>query len=497
MLSILLVLPLLSMLTISLLNSARSILLVALVYSILSLLHTYNLMLLFDSESSSLFQMQSTGPIEGLLAIDGISLWLIWLVNMLMPIVILSVYKSVAGLNVNVVSSRVSDEGIMASSIKQMLILLIFIGFWSVAVFLVQNILLFYISFEGALIPMYFLILHYGSRNKKIHASYMFFIYTLAGSLCLFLALLGLYLENGTGDYQILLMNRNSIEPTSYELILWMAFFICFSIKLPIIGFHGWLLAAHVEAPTSASVILAAILLKMGSYGLIRYNIPLFPFATEYFRPFVVVLCVLGILYSSIAALSQSDMKIIIAYSSIGHMGTATLGLFSNDYLGIMGSLYFLISHGLISAGLFLLVGVIYDRYHTRNIMYYRGLVQAYPIYVLLLLVFSMANSAVPGTSGFAGEFLSLLGAFNLNPFVAILAALSVVMVPAFMLRLLHSISYGEFTKYMPVVTSDVSAKELAMFLPLVFFTMLLGIYPEMMLQDVLEASINLTSSIS
>jgi NADH-quinone oxidoreductase subunit M len=468
------------MLTIYFLKESRTILLVALVYSILSLLQTYHIMLLFDTENASLFQFQE---ISGLIAIDGISLWLVWLVNMLMPIVILSVYKSVAGVNV--------IGGQSSLALKQILILLIFIGFWSIAVFLVQNILLFYISFEGALLPMYFLIIHYGSRNRKIHASYMFFIYTLAGSLCLFLALLGLYIENGTGDYQILLMNRNSLtDTTTYEHILWIAFFICFSIKLPIVGFHGWLLAAHVEAPTSASVILAAILLKMGSYGLLRYSIPLFPYATEYFRPFVLVICLLSILYSSIAALSQADMKIVIAYSSIGHMGTATLGLFSNDYLGIQGSIYFLISHGLISAALFLLVGVIYDRYHTRNILYYRGLVMAYPVYVLLLLIFSMANSAIPMSSGFVGEFLALLGAFHYNPFVAIIASLSIVLVPSFMLKLLHSISYGEFTRYMPVVTSDITYKEFMLFLPLFFFTFFLGIYPQFLFNDILEPSI-------
>lgn len=406
---------------------------------------------------------------------------------MQMPIVILSVYKSVAGVNI------VGGESSLA--LKQILILLVFIGFWSIAVFLVQNILLFYISFEGALLPMYFLIIHYGSRNKKLHASYMFFLYTLAGSQCLFLGLLGLYLENGTGDYQVLLMNRNSIEATTYEYILWVAFFICFSIKLPIVGFHGWLLAAHVEAPTSASVILAAILLKMGSYGLLRYSLPLFPQATEYFRPFVLVICLLSILYSSIAALSQSDMKMIIAYSSIGHMGTATLGLFSNDYLGIQGSIYFLISHGLISAALFLQVGVIYDRYHTRNIMYYRGLVQAYPVYVLLFLVFSMANSAIPMSSGFVGEFQCLLGAFNYNPFVAIVASMSIVLVPAFMLKLLHSISYGEFSRYMPVVTSDITYKEAMLFIPLGFFTFFVGIYPQFLQDGLLEGSLVLLLS--
>lgn len=482
MLSILLVLPIQSMFTIYFQRDSRTILLVALIYSIQSLQQTYNIMQQFDTENASLFQFQE---INGQIGIDGISQWQIWQVNMLMPIVIQSVYKSVAGVNI------IGGESNLAQ--KQIQIQLIFIGFWSIAVFTVQNILLFYISFEGALQPMYFLIIHYGSRNRKIHASYMFFIYTLLGSLCLFLALLGLYIENGTGDYQILLMNRNSIIDSGiYENQMWIAFFICFSIKLPIIGFHGWLLAAHVEAPTSASVILAAILLKMGSYGLQRYSIPLFPYATEYFRPFVLVICILSIIYSSIAALSQSDMKIIIAYSSIGHMGTATLGLFSNDYQGIQGSIYFLISHGLISAALFLLVGVIYDRYHTRNILYYRGLVQAYPIYVMMLQIFSMANSAIPMSSGFVGEFLALLGAFHYNPFVAIMASQSIVLVPSFMLKLLHSISYGEFTRYMPIITSDLTYKEIMLFLPLLFFTFFLGIYPEFLFKAILEPSINL-----
>lgn len=488
MLTTLLIQPIISIQSIQIQRDSRSVQQIGLGYSILSLMQTQILMIQFDNNNASMFQFQTEGSLISL-GIDGISQWLIWQVNMLMPIVIQSVYKDIP--TQVIVNGRYALSNPVHTQ-QLMQIQLIFIGFWSVAVFMVQNILQFYISFEGVLIPLYYIITQYGSRNKKVHASYMFFIYTLLGSLFQFMAQLGLYLDYGTGDYQIQQMSRSALEPSTYEYIQWIAFFICFAIKLPIVGFHGWLLSAHVESPTSGSVLQAAVLQKMGSYGLQRYSIPLFPVATEYFRPIIYVICIISIQYSSISAQSQSDMKIVIAYSSIGHMGTATLGLFSNDQLGIEGSIFFQISHGLISAGQFLQVGSQYQRHHTRNTLYYRGLVMAYPIYITQLFIFSMANSSVPITSGFVGEFQAQQGAFNNNPFVAIFASLSIIQVPSFMLNQQHRVAYGSFTPYMPVVYSDITRKEINLFIPLLFFTIFLGIYPQFMLNDVLEPSMAL-----
>lgn len=327
---------------------------------------------------------------------------------------------------------------------------------------------------------MFFLIGFYGGRNRKIHAAYQFFLYTLFGSLFLFQALIVLYLETGTTDYQVLLTIPIS---QNRQYFLWLAFFISLAIKIPMQPVHQWLPEAHVEAPTAASVILAAILLKQGSYGFIRYSIPLFPDASTYFTPLVCTMCIIGIIYSSVACLAQTDMKKIIAYSSIGHMNTATIALFTNDYHGLSAGVYFLISHGLISSALFLLIGVQYDRYHTRTIKYYRGLVMIMPVFTVIFLLFTFANIAVPGTSGFISEFLTFLGAMNLNPFVAISSSIAIVLAPAYALWFFHKVSYGSFTNYLPTIYQDITAKELHLILPLLFFTFLFGIYPSLVFE--------------
>jgi len=299
-------------------------------------MHANLLVALFDPTLPA-FQFLT---LNGLLGIDGVSLLLIWLVTLLMPIVLLSF-------------DRVK--------------ILLVIGFWSVAVFLVLDLLYFYIAFEGVLIPMFFLIGFYGGLNRKIKAAYSFFLFTLLGSLLLFLALLVLYCETGETGVEVLMAT-----PFSYarQRLLWLAFFLSLAIKIPQVPFHLWLIEAHVEAPTAASVLLAAILLKLGSYGFIRFSLPLFPEASNYFAPVVALFAILAVIYSSLATLAQLDLKKIIAYSSIAHMNFALVGLFSNHYTAIASSFYFLISHGLISAGLFLLIGLLYDRLHTRTLKY-------------------------------------------------------------------------------------------------------------------------------
>jgi len=329
---------------------------------------------------------------------DGVSLMLIWLVTLLMPIVLLSLGR-----------------------VKMLLL----IGFWSLAVFLVLDLVYFYISFEGVLIPMFFLIGFYGGRNRKIQAAYSFFLYTLLGSLILFLALLVLNCLIGSTSFLILLASTSNISKQSQHLV-WLAFFLSLAIKIPIMPFHLWLIEAHVESPTAGSILLAAILLKLGSYGFIRFALPLFTDASGYFTPLIGVVSISAVIYSSVACLSQLDLKKIIAYSSIAHMNLSLVGLFSNNFTGVSSSIYFLISHGLISAGLFLLIGVLYDRLHTRTHKYFRGLVMILPLFILLLLIFTLANTAVPMTSGFIAEFYVLGGVANSNPFLTFILPLAI-----------------------------------------------------------------------
>jgi len=260
------------------------------------------------------------------------------------------------------------------------------------------------------------------------------------------------------------------------------------------VPFHLWLISAHVEAPTAGSVILAAILLKLGSYGFIRYSIPLFPEASHLLSPFLCSLCIIAIIYTSVACLAQLDLKRVIAYSSIGHMNTSVIGLFSNDYHGISASIYFLISHGLISSALFLLIGVIYDRYHTRTIKYFRGIVMLMPLFTLIFLIFTLANAAIPGTSGFISEFIVFLGIYHMNPLV-VFAASAIILTPCYALWLFHRVSYGSFSNYLASLFQDLTVKEFHLFLPLIFFTFLFGLSPHFILNYLHYFQFQLTSA--
>lgn len=441
-----------------------------------------------------------------------------------MPIILISIYKSVPNLPIwptprsrgfkGVANSFLAidpvtgsfarsliwgrgRDSVIESSYRTFTVQVIFIGFWSAIVFTVQDLLLFYIGFESVLIPLYLLITLYGTRNRKIHASYMFFIYTQIGSQFQFQSLLGQYIEDGTSEYKYQQSKTvtNTAAQGPQQQLIWLSFFISFAVKLPMYGVHTWLLQAHVEAPTAASVLLAAILQKMGSYGLIRYSISLFPQVSNYYKGTVIILCLISLLFPPIAAQSQTDMKVIIAYSSICHMGTSTLALFTSDIIGIEASIFFLISHAMISSALFFQVGVLYERYHSRTMFYYRGLVQIYPTFIIIQSIFSQANCAIPMSSGFIGEFLAQTGTFNLNPFIAFLAGLSVVQVPSFMLNLVHRVSYGRFTFNMPMVTSDITKKEFNVFFSLMFFTFLLGVYPQLVLDEIIYPSLTLLTS--
>ncbi len=467
MLVIQLIMPLLAILSIHLFSrDAKENQWVAQGFSLIAMMHTLLLVQLFEDNTSA-YQFQ----IGGKLGMDGISLWLIWLISILMPIVQQSTWRSIKTMP------------------KTFINLLLQIAFWSYAVFQVQDLQLFYISFEGVQIPMYQIIGIYGGRNRKIHAGNQFFLYTLVGSLFFQLTLVIIYQETGTSDYQTQL--KCEIQ-SHHQYLLWLAFFLALAIKIPMIPFHIWLPEAHVEAPTAASVLQAAILLKLGSYGMLRYCLPLFPLASKLFTPFVLTQCVLAIIYSSVACLALWDMKKLIGYSSIGHMNTATLAIFTQDLNGLSVSIYFQISHGIISAGLFLLIGVLYDRYHTRTLKYYRGLVQFMPSFILFFLLFTLANIAVPGTSGFISEFLTFLAVSQINPFVVLLASSAIVLTPAYSLWFFHKISYGTLSPHLINLTSDLSLKEFHMLLPLLILTFFLGFFPSFITSPIILSCLSL-----
>lgn len=466
MLIIQLIIPIITIFSVLFCKRKEEILQVALGFSQITQMHILLIIYKFTG-NISVFEYLFLGK-QGQ---DGISIWQIQLISIQSPIIQQSTWKSINGLKY-----------------RFFIIMQLQIIFWSYAVFMVLDIQQFYISFEGVLIPMYFLIGFFGGRNRKIHASNLFFMYTLLGSLFQLLAQIVIYLETGTSDYQIILTIPISINSQYY---LWFAFFFALAIKIPMIPMHIWLPEAHVEAPTAASVLLAAILQKQGSYGLLRYCLSLFPIATSTFTPFVITICIIGIIYSSFACLALLDMKKQIAYSSIGHMNIATLAIFTNDQNGINGSIYFLISHGIISSAQFILIGIIYDRYHTRTIKYYRGLVLIMPLFSTFFLIFILANIAVPGTSGFICEFLTFLAAFNQNPFIGIISSIAIVITPAYSLWFYHKIFYGKLSPHLLQVFSDITFKEFIILLPLLIFTIFLGIFPNFILLPIQISNLN------
>ena len=303
--------------------------------------------------------------------------------------------------------------------------------------------MLFYVFFEGGLIPMFLIIGVWGGK-RRVYAGFKFFLYTLLGSVLMLLAIMAMYWQAGTTDIPTLLTHK---FPASMQTWLWLAFFASFAVKMPMWPVHTWLPDAHVEAPTAGSVILAGILLKMGGYGFLRFSLPMFPLASADFAPLVFALSVVAIIYTSLVALVQEDMKKLIAYSSVAHMGFVTMGIFAMNEQGVQGAIFQMLSHGIVSGALFLCVGVVYDRMHTREIAAYGGLVNRMPIYAVAFMVFTMANVGLPGTCGFVGEFLTLLGAFQVNTWVALFAATGVILSAAYALWLYRRVIFGALTK--------------------------------------------------
>nr|UXN44377.1 NADH dehydrogenase subunit 4 [Haslea karadagensis] len=396
------------------------------------------------------------------LGIDGISLFFLLLTTLLIPICIL-----------------VSWNSMNTKFLKEYLVSFLLLEFFLIGVFCILDVLLFYIFFESVLIPMYLIIGVWGSRERKILAAYYFFFYTLIGSIIMLLSILYIYYQVGTTDYEMLLtVSFSELE----QKFLWFTFFLAFASKVPMVPVHLWLPEAHVEAPTAGSVILAGVLLKLGTYGFIRFSIPLFPYASFYFTPLVYTMAATGIIYTSFTAIRQSDFKRIIAYTSIAHMNLVMLGIFSFNNLGIEGALFQSLSHGFVASALFLVIGVVYERYHTRIVKYYGGLATVMPLYTTIFLFFTLANISFPGTSSFIGEFLILAGSLKCNTSVTFLGATGIIIGSGYSLWLFNRIAFGNIKIKFCVKYIDINKREFLAFLPLMIGTLVTGIFPNIFL---------------
>ncbi len=405
--------------------------------------------------------------------VDGISILFVVLTTFLVPICILASYNNIK------------------FSMKEYLIAFLALETFMIGVFISMDLILFYLFFEGGLIPM-FLIIGIWGGERRIYSTFKFFLFTLAGSVFMLLAVIFMYWEVGTSSIPVLLQHEFSYDA---QIILWLAFFASFVVKIPMWPFHTWLPDAHVEAPTAGSVILAGVLLKLAGYGFIRFSITMFPDASHYFAPMIYALSIIAIIFTSLIALVQEDMKKLIAYSSVAHMGFVTLGIFTFTIQGIEGAIIQMISHGIVSAALFLCVGVVYDRIHTREIERYGGLVNRMPLYSFSFMIFILASLGLPGTSGFVGEFLVLLSIFSVNTYFAVFATTGVVLAATYSLWLYRKIIFGQLIKDDLKDILDLSSREIIIFVPLILLTLLIGIYPIPVL-EIIEPSSQLTLEI-
>ena len=401
------------------------------------------------------------------LGVDGISMLFVLLSTALTPLCVLASWK--------VIKERVREYMIAFLILETMM----------VGTFSSLDFLLFYVFFEGSLIPMFIIIGVWGG-GRRVYSAFKFFLFTLTGSVLLLVALMTIHFQAGTTDIPTLL---NFDIPAEMQPWLWIAFFASFAVKMPMWPVHTWLPDAHVEAPTAGSVILAGVLLKMGGYGFLRFSLPMLPLASEQFTPLIYTLSVIAIIYTSLVALAQEDMKKLIAYSSVAHMGCVTIGIFTSTVYGIQGGIFQMLSHGVISAALFLCVGVVYDRMHTREISRYGGLIERMPKYAVVFMIFMLGAVGLPGTGGFIGEFLVLLGAFQVNTWVALLATSGIVLGAAYMLFMYRRVIFGQLERADLKGIMDLEPREIVIFAPLIILVLWMGLWPQPFLQ-VMDASV-------
>ncbi|MDR7035215.1 NADH-quinone oxidoreductase subunit M [Mesorhizobium sp. BE184] len=441
-------------------NARRNVRMIALWTTIITFVISLFIWAGFDNSNPGFQMVEKTDWLDSGISyhmgVDGISMLFVILTTFLMPLCILASWQSI-------------EKRVKAYMIAFLLLETLMIG-----VFCALDIVLFYVFFEAGLIPMFIIIGVWGGK-RRVYASFKFFLYTLLGSVLMLLAIMAMLYQAGTTDIPTLLTHN---FPATMQTWLWLAFFASFAVKMPMWPVHTWLPDAHVEAPTAGSVILAGILLKMGGYGFLRFSLPMFPLASEMFAPLVFTLSVVAIIYTSLVALMQEDIKKLIAYSSVAHMGFVTMGIFAMNQEGVQGAIFQMLSHGLVSGALFLCVGVIYDRMHTREIAAYGGLVNNMPKYATVLLIFTMANVGLPGTSGFVGEFLTMLGVFKVNTWIAFFAAFGVILSAAYALWLYRRVIFGALTKDSLKTLLDLSPREKVVIYPLVVLTIFFGVYP-------------------
>ena len=483
-LSIIIFLPLVGVALLSLINSTtangeRNLKQTALWVVCLNFIVSIAMLINFD-QSDPNFQFTESyfwlnSGISYHLGVDGISILLIILTTFLMPFCILASFESIK------------------VSLKEYLIAFLILETLMIGVFCSLDLVLFYLFFEGGLIPM-FLIIGIWGGERRVYATFKFFLFTLAGSVFMLLAIIAIYMETGTTNITYLL--QFDLAP-SLQYIFWLAFFASFAVKIPMWPVHTWLPDAHVEAPTAGSVILAGVLLKMAGYGFIRFSLGIFPIASSYFAPLIFTLSIIAIIYASLVALVQTDMKKLIAYSSVAHMGFVTLGIFTFTLQGIEGAIIQMLSHGIISAALFLCVGVVYDRIHTREIDRYGGLVNRMPIYAFAFMIFIMGSIGLPGTSGFVGEFLVLLSIFSVNTYFAVFATSGVVLAAAYSLWLYRKVIFGSLIKDDLQDILDLSYREITILFPLAFLTIFFGFYPQPLIDIIEPSTIQLITNIA
>ena len=445
---------------------ARNARWVALWTSLIVLILSIGAWMAFDPSTAAFQFVERAAWMPGLnityhMGVDGISLPFILLSALLTPVCIVASWTSI--------TDRVKEYMVAFLVMETMMI----------GMFSALDLILFYVFFEATLIPM-FLIIGVWGGPRRVYAAFKFFLYTLAGSVLMLLAMLTMYLVAGTTDIPTLLAYD---FPRELQIWLWLAFLASFAVKVPMWPVHTWLPDAHVEAPTAGSVILAGVLLKFGGYGFLRFSLPMFPEASIQFAPLIFGLSIIAIVYTSLVALAQEDMKKLIAYSSVAHMGFVTIGAFTMTTQGLEGAVFQMLSHGIVSAALFLIVGVVYDRMHSREIASYGGLVHRMPIYAAVFMLFMLASVGLPGTSGFVGEFLVLVGAFQVNSWMAAFAALGIILGAAYMLYLYRRVIFGALTKEPLKRIADLSPREIAVFAPLVVLVLWMGIYPSTFLE--------------